>query len=406
MSWIERIKTPLTITTGDGKSWNPLWVPAVRQVEYNVAEFDFPNLSGTLVKRGTARGTRYEMQIFFDGENHLETVADFLESAADSRPWVLSHPLYDRLIVQPLGLNIDDSDFNVSKITGQIVETITQDKPLILVDAKDKIASDKVTLDEIAIKSFNVVPNASDKNDLATTNQNMYDLGSKKINDQTLSEEYFNAFTTANAAITQATQYPLDAMRKIQAVINAPALFNSSVRSRVDLLVSQFDLLSNSITGLTTYNKKKMYEVNSGNIISSIAYASSIPIVGDYANRARVYDIVNLLTSTYNTFKSNLDTLQSVNGGDVDSYIPDYDTLISLNLYVNFTISNLFSIALSAKQERSFYLLSDTNIVNLTHKLYGLDSADTNIDRFINENDIGLNEMLELKKGRNIVYYI
>lgn len=68
-------------------------------------------------------------------------------------------------------------------------------------------------------------------------------------------------------------------------------------------------------------------------------------------------------------------------------------------------ISHL-SIANGSKQERIIYLAEDTNIIVLTHKLYGLLPDDSTIDEFLRNNpDISDSELLGLEKGRRIVYY-
>ena len=45
MSWIERIKNDIIITTGDGKVYTPLYSIGGKTVEYNIAEFNFPNIT-------------------------------------------------------------------------------------------------------------------------------------------------------------------------------------------------------------------------------------------------------------------------------------------------------------------------------------------------------------------------
>jgi hypothetical protein len=69
-------------------------------------------------------------------------------------------------------------------------------------------------------------------------------------------------------------------------------------------------------------------------------------------------------------------------------------------------ISNLYSIAFAAKQEREYVLDKDSNPILLTHKFYGLDKNDVNLEKFISTNDIGLTEILNIRKGRKIVYYV
>ncbi len=231
-------------------------------------------------------------------------------------------------------------------------------------------------------------------------------MGSKYVVLQQASEDYFNAFNTANAAINNGTSKPIEAMRATQAVINAPALFEISVNNRLTLLTSQFQLLRNTVPNLINRSSKKIYEVNAGTLISSLCIAAINPLVGDYGNRNAVLFIVEQIITNYNNYLLDLDSLQTDNGGSPTSYIPDAGSLIGLSLLVSNTVSSLFTIALSSKQERSIICEKDTNIIILTHRLYSLDPFDNNINELMLNNNIGLYELTQIKKGREIVYYI
>lgn len=420
MSWVEKITTQFIITCGEGSSFNPLWLNATKKIEYNVAEFDFPNLSGTLVSRGRPRGTKYGLEIFFQGDDHLDVSKSFETASADSRPWVISHPFYGSLTVQPTGLNIDNSEYNVTKITCTVIETITEDNPKTAIDPIENIALIKVQADELTLASFDAIPSAADKNSMTATNNKVYTDGKKITTLAEESESYFNAFNTANAAVLRATSEPLAAMRLIQSLINAPALFKNSVKTRVNTLYSQFISLNDSIVGATLRPTKKIYEANSVAALSSMALAAANPLEGDYQNRTDVLDIVDKLVAVqydivsntlipigaYPIFLASLDALQTPNGGDPNSYVPDADTLRALNDIINYTVSSLFTIALGAKQERTFYCDEDTNILLLTHRFYGMDQEDENVNKMIQNNNIGLSEYFQLRKGRKIIYYV
>ena len=87
MSWIEKINSGIVITCGDGKRYEPHYILAEKSVEYNVAEFDFVNIEGTLVKRSKPRGRRFPIELLFQGDNHLDVADAFEMSAKDDRPW-------------------------------------------------------------------------------------------------------------------------------------------------------------------------------------------------------------------------------------------------------------------------------------------------------------------------------
>ncbi len=80
--------------------------------------------------------------------------------------------------------------------------------------------------------------------------------------------------------------------------------------------------------------------------------------------------------------------------------------MIKVNNLVNYTVSNLFIIAKNAKQERSEIMTDDSDVITLAHRFYGLRTNDVTIDELISENNLGLNGILNIKKGTKIKYYI
>jgi hypothetical protein len=407
MSWPDKIQNDFLITCGDGKQYKVNWLNATKSVEFNLSEFEFPGLEGTLVQRGTPKGRRFEIEVYFQGENNIDVSDAFEISTKDPRPWIVLHPMYGTITVQPAVLNFDDTRYNVTKITGTLLETITEDSPKNRVVPSDKILNDKAALDDIFSNSFaNDIPSPSvqDINVLSANTLSVYNEGKKSIKDTADAEGYFNAFNTANAAIANATSEPLAAINAVQAMINAPALFQDSVKNRVNSFVGQLNQLRISLETITTRAEKKIFENNTGCIISAIAMASVTS--PDYLNNRDVLAISDLITDAYDTYVEDLDGLQSDNGGSPDSYMPDANSMIGLNNIINFTLSNLFDIALNSKQERSIILEDDSNIILLAHRFYGLNQEDTTIDDLMNQNEIGLNEILSIRKGRKIVYYV
>ena len=61
MSWVEDIKNDIVITCGDGKTYNPQWINAERDFEWNVALFNYPEQEGTLVTKKKRIGTSNEI---------------------------------------------------------------------------------------------------------------------------------------------------------------------------------------------------------------------------------------------------------------------------------------------------------------------------------------------------------
>jgi hypothetical protein len=408
MSWLEKSECEFIIQTGDGLRYTVLWENPNLGDEFNVATFNFPGVRGTLVDRGEIQGTRYPIEFYFVGENHLDDMRNFRESSKDKRRWTVTHPLYGSIICHPIKLHYDNAVENVTKVTGEIMETIVEDRPKLTVNPVDKIVATKLELDALASTNFagNVDLGAPDINTLSVNTAGVYSIGKRKLKLTADAQGYFNAFNKANAAILSATAEPLAAAIAIQTMLNAPALFVDSVQNRIGTLVDQMEYLRVAIPNSLSYARKKIHELFGGAIISTMAQASASPEGNDYENREQVYNVAQIILTTYSQYLADLDGMQSENGGAPGAFIPDADSMIQLNSLINYTITNLFDIALDSKQERTVYLETDSSILECVHRFYGLDPDDENLNRMIRQNGFGLNDFMVIPKGRKIIYYV
>lgn len=406
MSWIEKVQTDFIVTTGDGRSYFPEWLNAIKQKDFNVAEFEFPEVSGSLINRRKPKGRKFNIEIYFQGEDHLDLAEEFETSSEDERPWVIQHPLYGQLLVQPLSLTFDNKDHNITKITGVVAETLLS-APRTKIDSVDAIASQaEITNTSITDAFVLEMPSyrTQDYNKISDDLTLIYEKGKKSVKETLDAEAYFNLFNDASTLIDDITEEPIAALRAVQAVINAPVFFVDTVRNRINTLIGQFELLRAEIESLDTRQSKKLYENNAGIMISSIAQSAVVNF--DYQSRNEVFEIIELITDNYDQFIEDLDSLQTTNANSGDSYIPDAYSLSKLSSLVNFVIANLFSISTTTKQERKMYLENESNVVLLTHRFYGLDASDETIQKFMNDNSIGLNEYLLIKQGREIIWFV
>lgn len=405
MSWVEKVNTRLIIQTGDGKKWSPEWLNAQKTVDYNIAEFNFPNVHGTLVDRREAKGAKYSLELYFQGENHLELSDSFELSARDKRYWTITHPMYGQLFVQPTTLNFDNSKYNVSKITGTIIETITDNYPAPTSNVTDVIEENFNDLVDTIAEKF-----IEDITLLGTSLEESYTTYGPFIEALLDGLAFLEKVNAARAAITNAVTKANQAMRAIQAVISAPALFLQDMKSKLSMLKENFDNLLATISGTIEFisnPQKNIFEALAGCLVGSTAYALSKPQNdSDYSNRTQITESIEFLLDMHSSYIESLDTLQSGNGTNPDDYIPDYATIMRLNEIVYFTLSNLYSLGLDAKQERTHVMEEDTDFINLAHRFYGLKPDDSTIDEMMRNNDLGLAGMLCIKKDTTIKYYV
>jgi len=408
MSWVQKAQTNIEITTGDGKTYRPLYMIQPKSIDYNFAEFVFPEIKGTLVKRELAKGARHSWELIFQGDDHLDVALEFERSCDDKRPWNVYHPMWGNLVVQLTKLTIDPTGYNTSKISIDVIETITTEAPIIDVDPTDKTINDVANLQETAAESFeaNVDPGVSDINQMQNDINGVYEIGSASVPSGDQANEYFNLY---NDALSKAINAGSDALAAASSMIDLmyfPAIYVFELRGRLQILGDQFLALGEQLEDLVDPNSKSIYETNAGAIVGAMVNASANPIENDFGSKTDVLEVIETIMNTYNQYIANIDSLQTENGGSPDSYVPDYNAQTGLNSLVNYTVSQLFNIATTAQQERTVILEKDSNIVLLAHRFYGLQIDDSTIDQFILQNNIGRNEFLEVKKGRVLTYFV
>ena len=408
MSWLENLDLTMTIVTGDGKQWQPLYFKPKRERAFNVAEFEYINISGTHAPRRKPKGNRYTLEFAFTGPDCIATALDFDKSASNSNAWTVAHPIYGKLIVTPLDIAIDNSSWNVSRITCSTIETIFAKEQPVVVDAPSLVLSGVflVTAQYADLYSINVpVPPTSALQAMTAQVNALYNSISSRI---TLGSDYtafLNAYNDANTLINNATFDTAALIGQIQQLSLLPYNFIASSSARVGLIALQFADLFTTVLLTAIAPAKAVYEFNAGTSIASMCAASITNY--SYNTRSEVVSTIDLIIDSYNTYLFNLDQIQSINGSRPGAYIADPRPLQGLTDIVSYTIATLYGIAEQAKQVRTILLPEDTTVTDATFKYFGgLDASDANLTSFIDINQIGLNEMFILKKGRKITYFV
>jgi len=408
MSWLEKVEKGISITTGDGRKYTPEYFLTPKSTDFNIAEFNFPNVEGTLVKRGTVKGAKHNFTFVFQGENHLDFSFNFEKSAKDNRPWEIEHPFYGILRVHPTSLTYDSTGINITRITGEFIETILDTFPQVSLNPTefiDIIATETIE-QSIEETSYQLKPDNKLKKLLNKLSTLIYNINSVITKIEEEAQEYINYY---NAAITQIDTIQSNtnaAIRNISDVVYFPSRFEASIKSKLEGFKESFAQLEQIFKEPESTNNKVTYEFLGTTVVSSAASTIAVSQESDFNTSKDVVNVVEIIVEMYNSFVVKLDEQQNSVIGDENAYVPNYDSLNKMNELVNFAVANLLKIATNSKQERSFYLENDSNALLLTHRLYGLDDNDENLVKFMNQNNIILNEIIQIKKGRKIVYFV
>ena len=420
-TWVELYQNvPFILVTGDGARYTPIMRNANLSTEFNIATFNFRNIKGTLVDRRNPMGNVYDLYLIFQGENHVDTAKAFRKSANDRKPWTLQHPLYGRLVAQPISaIKYDNSDatLNTTQISVTIQETIQKSQITFSTDTTSVIKAKNDTT-QAALTTGTIThipkPTLKDTNYLLNNGKSIYGSVQVGITDAKDAEAYANQYNamlnSVQAAIINGIS---EGIADTQALISAPATFVNSTANRVNFLVNTFNILAadaqKSIDGIGsayTASAKNLFLNTAGTAITSMALSSVNDISDtDYTYSSDVLSVISDIVKSYNTYMALLDGLQTYNGLSPDAFIPDAESIILLTDQVNYTISVLFGIAANAKQPRTLTLIKDSNWIYIAAQIYGLLPDDSTVTRIIADNNGGPREMIQVLKGREILYY-
>lgn len=422
MSWLSRITNQkLIITTGSGEVFEPIWVKASKSRELNATRFEFNEVEGTLVKRGKVNGLVFPYQLYFQGDNSIEEGERFDQATRDTRPWLMSHPKYEDILVQPASININDDNQNVTIVTGEFWETIEDTYPEAKISVQESILDGVDQTTETSASDYNKELGTPEASSLSTITQTIEDV-SQKFRDAAITaadlENVENAISEVNSALDSITTDATTFMRNYAYLARTPARYYNKIINRITLIKSAYDDLKLSVTALLSRQNKQLFESLGSNYIAGLAesavlYTSEIAedqgiennIIADYETRKEVLGVIEDINNSLDDFIDTIGDFQTENDSTPDSYTPQPDTITELKNVISQATGQLLQIAVEAKQERIYSLPEDLGIIPLVHRLYG-NTNDETINSFTKANEIKLMEWLQLKKGREVIYYI
>lgn len=412
MSWIEKIKQDFIIKTGDDKEYKPLWFDANYVVSYNVSEFDFINVTGTLVVRRKPRGRVFDTEIRFQGDDCLEVSDAFKKSADAAKAWTISHPLYGTILVQPATLKFDNKNNNVVKINALLLET-TGTPAKIAVSPADKIIEEgKLDIDGARaqyVEDVPVMPLSDIQKLRQTINDTYAEVKGRIAAVQSNVDDYKTAYERANTDLNVAIFQLTDVIESADAFLATPYIFVNTLQGRLDMFKVQLAIIEGDLfinLDKATPSRKRLYEHNAAVTITAICMSTVTNIGADYDYSVNVLGFVQQIIATYNNYLTNLCALQTDNNGSTDSYIPDANVITNLSQLVYTTTANLYALATQALQQRTYLVPYDTNLIEIAWLLYGMEQDDSTLFKLITTNNLVLSDHLVIQKGRELVYYV
>ena len=408
MSWRESLENiRFTIKTGDGKEFTPLWKNGSKNKNYNVSNYDFINVSGGRTERKQPQASKFPLKFFFVGDDNIEQAQAFEDSADDKRPWEIKHPFYGNISGQPISISRNDSQYNITEITVEFWESLSDDFPNSKVNTSDIVVEKtKVTAESFAeMYETKSTPTSKDVNKLkdfiVSTSGSFQNL----LDDTTFADyqaKTARAISSANNVVGDS----LTAAQDMQELTLTPSTYKAPVNFTLDSLVNAFNRSKEIIESNPTVNDKVLFESQSGTILAAMAQTTIDPAAGDYVLSTDIENVNSIIVSTYEDYLATMDSLQVQVTQSLEVYLPDVSSQTLLYDLIAEATFNLFGLAFESKQERKVELLEDSNLILLTHKYIGLDSEDLNLEFFRQINNIKSVEVFCIRKGPTIKYFL
>jgi hypothetical protein len=394
-TWKERIENnELAITTGDGKKWYPQWKKSVQDIEYNVSGFEAIDIEGTYVDRKRKKGDKLPITFFFQGEDCVDQAKLFEKSARDRRPWIFKHPFFDIIKVQPTKLKFDFTGLNAVKITGILWETIAFKFPrenfppqYLVSKAVGVLYNDIVltTVEEIGTPlPVNINPSQSFIDSLENIFGKIAETKDDIANVKELARKASSAAQNMVQDVTNFIVYTND-------LIIFPLLLVQSTRSKIDSMIEAANSLKDIFFGVPEA-APEFYEAFATSLLASL---SNLVVDGDYNKDTDVFYAIDKTTETYAEVRSSYDEI---------SYIQNPNLALQSDIINSTTIASLYDIAFDTRRQRIIVLGEDSNMVLLAHKYYG--PGDDKLEEFIEQNKLKGDEYLQIKAGREIIYFV
>lgn len=375
------------------------------EFDKQTAAFNFPDGRGTYVQDLGVTGRRYALRFFLWGENYDQDADQLLNMLAENGAGVLEHPLYGVIDVVPFG-RIRRRD-NLTTGANQAVFDITFFETTDIIYPTN--IDDPISSIRNNTQAFNNALAEQSANDLQLDtaseqvlfrndyrlllDQVVSGLDTVENNINTVSSRFRNIEQSIKNSLNILVEQPLNLMFQTVQLLQEPARLVNDIKDRFSSYESLFNLILTSHDSTNDFYNRKgfgMGLVSSAVLTTVNTTFETKPEAISYAEQILdFFDQVNEWSESGYTAIGEIDTGES------------YQQLQQLTAL---TAGYLVQLSFSLKQEITVTLDRDRTLVDFLGEVYS--SIDDNIDFFINSNSLTGSEILELPRGREVVYYI
>ena len=414
MNWQTRIREA-AYNSPSGARFTFDYENVSQSIEKKTTSFDFPDANGTYIQDLGNTGRRYPLRMFFWGNDYDQEVEAFEAALLERGIGKLEHPIYGVKNVVPFGVITRRDDLKTAANQAVLDVTFWETIDLLYPAAQTDPGSSVLS----AIDEFNAAVSGQfeellniDTASLRATFENNYTalLDTTKDGLQAIADvqdnvrTQFNAINDSiNAGIDILVAQPLTLAFQTTQLIQAPARALTSIRDRLN---AYGNLASSIISGDGAVVSPGLDAKNSNQFHTNDIYVSTYvtgsvvsTVNNQFVTKVDALEAAEVVLSQFEQVTDwrdeNFQSLEQVDTGESYQKLQE-----AVALCAGF----LVEISFSLKQERSIVLDRSRTIVDLAAELYG--EVDEQLDFLISTNNLSGSEILELPRGREIVFYV
>lgn len=418
MSWIDRL-AEAAYTSPEGTRQTFLYEDVSKEIDKRTAVFQFPGVDGTYVQDNGQSERRFPLRCIFTGADCDNEAAAFEGLLLERGQGKLEHPLYGKKNVVPYG-TITRRDDLVSGANQSVIEvtfwsTIGAIYPSSGFDAKGQLlkslGNSAGKLSSAFSKGMKLQTEArrasaklSVKEALRNVQASMQSVAS--VTDS-IDREFRRIQSEINFGIDVLIGQPLLLAQQIMNLVTAPARALAGIRSRLEGYASLLDRMVKSsssapgdVSVIPALRVRRQNEFQIASLVGSAAVQGSVTSVTENTFSAKPEAVA---AAEQIIAQAEALTLWSDQRYDDQEQIDQGEGYQALQETIALAVGFLVEISFSLVPERAIVLDRPRNIIELAAEIYG--SVDDRLDFLIRTNKLTGSGIIELPRGRRIVYY-
>lgn len=429
MAWQDRIREA-AYTSPSGTRLVFAFEDVRLEVTKRSTPFVFPGVDGAYVQ-DNGRGARsFPLRCFFTGGDHDLDAEAFVEALLERGLGRLEHPFYGTFDVVPLGQITRRDDLrdaaNQTVLEVTFSESLAAVYPRLQSSPRQAVVAELEALDAAGAAQFEESADlstvAAQEETKAKTRSLLQDVSAELAElaaaTSKISDEFQDALGAVNDGIDVLIGQPLGLAQQLYGLITAPARAVTGIKTRFDGYAALIDRVTTAadaqpalaFTGGVVLPSRRRLVSNAfhlAGLLSSSALAGMIQSTLEHQFESRpeallaAAALLDELGDLVVWLDAGFATLATVGGaGGIDTGAA-YQALQGA---VALAAGRLVEISFALQPERRIVLDRPRTILDLSAELYG-SIEDEQLNFFIASNGFTGSEILEIPRGRTVVYY-